>query len=170
MKHQFKGQRGFTLLELLVVVAIMGLISSIAFVSMQHARAEARDAKRVADISAIRNALELYYHDYGVYPDYHLCNNLPAVSACNSAPGFQPGNWIPSLVPKYMPTLPNDPLNILDNETNQHYIYLYNRWEASDEAACQKYFIMYRLETKPKINECPDEWGGTWSTICGGRF
>ncbi|GIW68478.1 MAG: hypothetical protein KatS3mg099_426 [Candidatus Parcubacteria bacterium] len=60
---------GFTLIELLVVIAIIGLLSSIVLASVNSARAKARDAKRVADLNQIRTALELYYADYGKYPD-----------------------------------------------------------------------------------------------------
>jgi prepilin-type N-terminal cleavage/methylation domain-containing protein len=167
MDKQLRGNAGFTLLELLVVVAIIGLISSIAFVSMQHARAEARDVKRLADVDAIRTALELYYDDYGIYPDYHICNNLPAITACNS--NFMPNSWIASLVPKYLKTLPADPLNKVDNSgAGQHYIYIYTRWEPTDNTASQRYYLVYRLETKDKINECTVPYGGNWSSICGG--
>lgn len=151
-----------------MVVAIIGLISSIAFVSMQNARAEARDTKRLADLDAIRNALELYYNDYGVYPDYKVCNALPSVIVCDS--WSEPNNWIPSLVPKYMPTLPSDPLNITDNETNQHYIYLYTRYALDDDVASQKYYLLYRLERKAPIVEGACLFcNTTWSQMFGGK-
>jgi prepilin-type N-terminal cleavage/methylation domain-containing protein len=60
--------RGFTLIELLVVIAIIGLLSSITLVALQRARAKARDTERIADFHNIRNALELYYSEYGKYP------------------------------------------------------------------------------------------------------
>lgn len=62
-------KRGFTLLELIVVVMIIGLISSMALVSFKETRREARDAQRVSDIEQIRLALEQYYHDEGNYPE-----------------------------------------------------------------------------------------------------
>ncbi|KKW21376.1 MAG: hypothetical protein UY64_C0022G0001 [Parcubacteria group bacterium GW2011_GWA1_51_12] len=51
---------GFTLIELIVVIAIIGLLSSIVLTSLTRARQKARDARRVADIRQIRNALELF--------------------------------------------------------------------------------------------------------------
>ena len=53
-------KRGFTLIELLVVIAIIGLLSSIVFASLNSARVKARDAKRLAEISEIKKALELF--------------------------------------------------------------------------------------------------------------
>lgn len=60
---------GFTLIELLVVISIISLLSSIVLTSVNSARAKARDARRMADITALRNALALYYDDTnGSYP------------------------------------------------------------------------------------------------------
>jgi prepilin-type N-terminal cleavage/methylation domain-containing protein len=61
-------QKGFTLIELLVVIAIIGLLASIIFVSLTSARAKARDARRVATLHQLQNALELYYANTGSYP------------------------------------------------------------------------------------------------------
>ncbi len=60
--------RGFTLLELLVVIAIIGVLSVVVLASTNSTRAKSRDARRLADIRQIRNALELYYDVNKVYP------------------------------------------------------------------------------------------------------
>ena len=69
-----KTARGFTLVELLVVLAIIGLLSSIVLTSLNAARVKARDATRKSQTSEFRTALELYYSRNGRYP----CGN----SAC----------------------------------------------------------------------------------------
>lgn len=62
-------QKGFTLVELLVVVAIIGLLAGIATVSVNSTRVRARDARRIADVKQMQNALELYNNaNSGVYP------------------------------------------------------------------------------------------------------
>ncbi len=58
----------FTLIELLVVIAIIGILATLAVVSLQNARKNARDAKRIADVKQMQTALELYYNDIGQYP------------------------------------------------------------------------------------------------------
>jgi len=60
-----KFEKGFTLIELLVVVAIIGILSSITMASLNSARAKARDARRMSDLSQIRNALYMYFDKYG---------------------------------------------------------------------------------------------------------
>jgi len=62
------SRKGFSLVELLVVVAIIGLLSTIAVIAFSSVRSKARDAKRAADIKMIRSALELYYQDNGSFP------------------------------------------------------------------------------------------------------
>ncbi len=64
----FKKKSGFTLLELLVVIAIIGLFAAITVVSLSSSRKRSRDAKRIADLSAIQQALELYYNSKNRYP------------------------------------------------------------------------------------------------------
>lgn len=66
-------KKGFTLIELLVVIAVIAVLSTLAVVSLNSARQKARDARRFSDIRQIRSALELYFSDYGRYPD-----SLPA--------------------------------------------------------------------------------------------
>ncbi|HUD02706.1 MAG TPA: prepilin-type N-terminal cleavage/methylation domain-containing protein, partial [Candidatus Paceibacterota bacterium] len=61
-------KKGFTLIELMVVIAIIGILASIIMVSLSSAQSKGRDAKRVADIRTIQLALEEYYNDNGNYP------------------------------------------------------------------------------------------------------
>lgn len=58
IKTKFNKARGFTLVELLVVVAIIAILSTIGLTIFTSAQANARDARRKADIEAIANALE----------------------------------------------------------------------------------------------------------------
>ncbi|MFA6410996.1 MAG: hypothetical protein WCW26_05495, partial [Candidatus Buchananbacteria bacterium] len=51
-----------------VVIAIIGLLSTLAVVALNSARQKARDAKRVADIKQVQTALELYFNDNTQYP------------------------------------------------------------------------------------------------------
>ncbi len=55
------NRKGFTLIEMLVVVAIVGLLSSVVVVGVGGARQKARDAKRVSDVRQIQTWFESNY-------------------------------------------------------------------------------------------------------------
>lgn len=60
--------QGFTLIELMVVVAIIGILMAAGIIAFSGAQRNARDAKRRADIDGISKALEQYYMNNGAYP------------------------------------------------------------------------------------------------------
>ncbi|MDO8676387.1 MAG: type II secretion system protein [Candidatus Azambacteria bacterium] len=61
-------QAGFTLLELLVVIGIIGLLASIIVINLTGARKRARDTKRIADVRTMQTAMEDYYGKNAKYP------------------------------------------------------------------------------------------------------
>lgn len=60
--------KGFTLVELLITVAIIALLSTIGILVYSQVLKNGRDAKRQADLSNIQSALEQYRADQGYYP------------------------------------------------------------------------------------------------------
>ena len=61
-------KKGFTLVEVVVVIAIMGILTVIIIPSLNNARSRNRDTERVADIGTIQLGLLNYYTKYGYYP------------------------------------------------------------------------------------------------------
>jgi len=59
---------GFTLIEILIVVAIIAILASVVLVGLGPTQSLGRDARRVSDIHEVQNGLELYYNKYGIYP------------------------------------------------------------------------------------------------------
>jgi len=101
VSKSFNLSKGFTLVELLVVIAIIGVLATLVLLQLGVARAKARDAKRISDVSQLRTALELFFDDNaGTYPT--------ALSVANLGEYFS------------APTLPTDPV------TNAGYFYAYN--------------------------------------------
>lgn len=64
-----RSQKGFTLVELLVVISIIGVLATLVLLQLSSARARARDTKRIADVNQIRTSVESYFEDNnGTYP------------------------------------------------------------------------------------------------------
>ncbi len=62
-------QKGFTLIEMLVVVAIIGILSSVILVGLTGTRKQGRDTRRIADLRQVQTGLELYFNKNGAFPD-----------------------------------------------------------------------------------------------------
>lgn len=115
MNHRHKG---FTIIELLVVISIIGLLSSIATFALGNARKQARDNRRIQDLKQIQTALELYYKDNQKYPrpnslDGYTTNIGTGAGHCLNRDGTKWGNqddYIEDLeAGKYISNLPLDP-------------------------------------------------------------
>ncbi len=66
--YPLSSERGFSIVEMLVVIAIIGFIGSLILVQMRESRARARDAEREQEIKSMQNALTLYVVNARTYP------------------------------------------------------------------------------------------------------
>lgn len=83
------SKRGFTVVELLVVIAVVSLLSSVVFATSSGMRERSRDRRLLSDIKQIQTALELYYNSNNNYP-----SGLYGVGATN---GLTNGGYMPAV-------------------------------------------------------------------------
>lgn len=93
---------GFTIVELLIVIVIIGILAAITIVAYNGVQARATFAAYRSDIDTINKAINLYYADNGAYP-----GNLAAGGGCWTNSGTR--NFISGLTPTYLPNLPLTP-------------------------------------------------------------
>ncbi len=120
-------RRGYSMIEVLVVVAIISLLFIIALQMMIPQISKSRDAHRKGDLDRVKVALENYFSDNGCYPD-------PAIlSSCN---GDQ--------LSPYIPAVPCDPLD------NSPYVYI-----PAPGNQCGGYKVLAKMENRsdPVISE-----------------
>jgi len=63
-----KYKYGFTLIEMLIVIAIISILSSVFLVGLQGFRASAYDARRISDLQKVQSYLEVFYNSDRMYP------------------------------------------------------------------------------------------------------
>jgi len=131
-------KKGFTLLELLVVVGIIALLLSIAVVSYSGAQKRARDSKRRSDLKAMQGALEQYYG---------ANSNQYPVGDCSVAKDYMNSAW------------PADPVNAGDN------IYSYS---GVDGCLITEYCLCAKLEAESGGNASDGSctWSDSGSYFC----
>ncbi len=152
------------MIELLVVISIIGILSSFAMVSLNGARLKARDALRKGDMAQLRTALALYYDDNLHYP---ICDGLswnPGWGSGDDPVGSSPDDGsdcynntlapaLGSSTPPIMQNVPYDPSNESNNPASaggqDELLYRYISNSRGTE-----YAIIYYLEedlTEPQI-------------------
>lgn len=101
--QQRRGSGGFTLIEIMVVVVILGILAAVVVPRIMDRPDDARIAKARQDIRALQSALELYRLDNYQYP-----STQQGLEALVSEPSGEPParNWKPG---GYINSLPEDP-------------------------------------------------------------
>lgn len=147
MKNRVSIKAGFTIVELLIVVVVIAILASITVVGYSGISSRSRDSVRASDVRNIKNALEMYKADAGVYPD--VCGGMGV--GCNAS------LLASALVPKYTSAIPQD------MDTSRYYAYVM-------DGAGGRYGIRVHYENAPGLCKTGVQvvanWWGTGTPVC----
>jgi prepilin-type N-terminal cleavage/methylation domain-containing protein len=87
MLNQLRKERGFTIIELLIVIAIIGILATLVLTNFQGAQAKGRDTVRKNDINSLYQKLEEYYNENGNY----INTAITTANAATLFPGIDGG-------------------------------------------------------------------------------
>lgn len=139
-----RRKTGFTIVELLIVIVVIGIVATISLVSYSGVQSRARDAIRIADSRSIITALELYKVQTGRYPNV----------ATNDPSGWEMSKYTPETFVNSLridavinQATPVDPIN-LDQMYYKYYRYPAGYANCDATRGAFYVFVVQRFESK----------------------
>lgn len=143
-------RKGFTLIELMVVVGVIGFLAAIITPSLQGFTLKARDARRRADLHTFEASFQAYENDRGSYPIEQGCYEMSTGGdwSCGSCASGCQQQWDTQSAPYqlvvegYLKELPVDPRNA----NPFAYMYEGEYWQGAWLGTGRSYCVCARLE------------------------
>lgn len=147
--------RGFTIIEVIVVVTVLGILVSVAFFALGKVQKDARDSTRRGNVATITEALEKYYRENGEYPSVRsLVNNYAGNTGAVVAAKLKI-----TTDALRMPQMPAGATNALYSGSLANDYIVYTASDTVNNSACQtstsggcdKFTLTYAQETGPNV-------------------
>ncbi|MEQ1823097.1 MAG: type II secretion system protein GspG [Fimbriimonadaceae bacterium] len=132
-------RRGFTLVELLIVIIIIAVLTAIAAPKFANKKVSAQESAARSDLKNIRNAIARFYNDTGLYPNSE--NDLTAKTRPTDGVYWNGSSWVTAPVP---------------NTWSGPYIYKYPSCPIADYS-----YEAVRVGTARDVRIKPDNEGGS---------
>jgi len=146
MHAPLRTQKGFTIVELLIVIVVIGILAAIVIVAFNGVQQRARDAERTSEIKTIQKKLEVFKAENGYYPSaYNMRTaawrqtNMGLNDAASRPTGGAALGYCWAGTPNEYCYVPYRPSPLTGDCTG-----------ATDpDEECDRYTITYRLESDP---------------------
>ena len=106
MQAWAQKQKGFTIVELLIVIVVIGILAAITVVAYNGMQGKASVSKSQSDLRAMQKLIEMYKAENGVYPNTIVSGTRSWFFQWNAPASNGGDNFIPGIVPDYASTLP----------------------------------------------------------------
>lgn len=90
-----KNNKGFTIVELLIVIVVIGILALLVITAYSGIQAKARNSKRQTDLASLQTHLEAFYNDNGYYPsltDMNTASFYPQLKGLDATALTDPSN------------------------------------------------------------------------------
>jgi general secretion pathway protein G len=148
-----KSKSGFTIVELLMVIVVIGILAAITVVAYTGIQQRGRDAQRKSDIASIVKALELYYADNGSYPS---SGGSTSVNSSWSSSADTSWTSFKNYLTNYAKNIPSDTFGTAGNSAVGGNGYSYDYFMNSGycgTASGQGYILVYHLQSTSQENK-----------------
>ena len=149
------SKKGFTIIELLVSIVVIGILASITIASYSDIQKSSRDSERGSDVIALKIAIEKYYAENSEYP---ACSGVDDDTECSAGS-------LATLLAPYMASIPHDP----QYETDPTGDYMYIRGAIALPEDPSSYGIKISYESKAVCktgNNIKTSWWGPEVPSC----
>lgn len=159
-------KKGFTLVEILLVVAIIGVLSTLVLINVGGYTKKARDSQRLSDMRQIQNALEQYYTFNFSYPgpvsswgEGTTCGGWDTSQNDDDNDGR---SWLEPLIDKaFMKTVPKDPTALSGGSCGGYRYYRYTAGSYGCSASRGDFFVLGVIDMESSNRPHPQSPG--WS-------
>lgn len=149
--------KGFTLIELMVVISIISFLSSIVLVAIKDVREKAFLNKAVVEMKSLQNAVELYKNQFGSYPgdSFNFYRDYNQTEFTNFVQTNLVANNFISKIP-HSPNYPNNCTGNIISCVNTGYMMGYTRYNYNNLTLCgnkpNTHYMIFLTAKDKKLN------------------
>ena len=146
------GRQGFTIIELIVVIVVIGILAAITVLGLSQYQAKTRDADRAASATVISEALEKYYNNKGEYPSCTAVTG--AASTVTGSAGALAGVTVGAIRTPTEASTETNSIKCDDMTTlpGDYYSYVGDgSADCSGSSSCLQYKLQYQEESTDSI-------------------